>query len=181
MPKGRVVKKGEGALYGYSDVEWESLNKGKRNRIRHPEKQRQAVAKWAATKTKEYHSLRARKSQLKLSYGLTIDEYDTMLLEQNSSCAICETTTPTGKWKVFAVDHDHTTGDVRGLLCNECNRGIGLLKDNASLLRKAADYLDSYDKTKTNKEKECYSKTSLKPKKEVLKLKPSSTKKKLPS
>ncbi len=152
MPKGRVVKKGEGALYGYSDIEWESFNSGKRNRIRHPEKQKQAIAKWAATKSKEYHSLRARKSQLKLSYSLTIDEYNTMLLNQSNSCAICGTTTPTGKWKVFAVDHNHVTGQVRGLLCNECNRGMGLLRDSADLLRKAADYLDTYDKLKTKKE-----------------------------
>jgi hypothetical protein len=67
-----------------------------------------------------------------------------MLVEQNYRCAICGTDKPTGKWVVFAVDHCHVTGKVRGLLCNECNRGMGLLRDDATLLRKAADYLDSH-------------------------------------
>ena len=79
-----------------------------------------------------------------------------MLAQQEYKCAICNTDKPTGKWKVFAVDHCHETGEVRGLLCNECNRGMGLLRDNAELLRKAADYLDrhkikSYNETQERK------------------------------
>jgi len=74
-----------------------------------------------------------------------------MLDEQGGCCKICGTDKPTGKWKVFAIDHCHITGIVRGLLCNECNRGIGLLRDSADLLRKAADYLDNARKTKEEK------------------------------
>lgn len=145
MPKGRQIKSNEGALYGYTDAEWESFHKTKRSRIRHPERQKAAVAKWAARQTPEYHSARARKSQLKCSYGITPEDYDRMLLEQNNSCAICNTKKPTGKWKVFAVDHDHNTGKVRGLLCNECNRGIGLLKDSLTILSSACNYLERHE------------------------------------
>jgi len=84
-----------------------------------------------------------RRSQLKHSYGITPEEYNERLEDQKGLCKICGTDKPTGKWKVFAVDHCHYTGRVRGLLCNECNRGIGLLRDSAELLRKAADYLDN--------------------------------------
>lgn len=77
-----------------------------------------------------------------------------MLIAQEYRCAICSTDKPTGKWKVFAVDHDHTTGQIRGLLCNECNRGMGLLKDDASLLRSAAEYLECHRiKTKESRAK----------------------------
>ncbi len=153
MPKGRKVKENEGPIYGFSQEEWVSFSRGKRWRIKNPERMKMAVAKWATTKTPEYHRLRARKSKLKLSYGITPEDYDRMLKDQGNSCAICKTTVPTGKWKVFAVDHCHHTLAVRGLLCNECNRGIGLLRDNADLLRTAAAYLDSHTK-KTKQEKE---------------------------
>ncbi len=152
MPRGRVIKDNEGAIYGFTDEEWKSFNKSKRSRIRHPEMQRQSMQKWAAKQSPEYHRQRTRKSQLKLAYGLTPEDYEVMLQAQNNACAICKTSTPTGKWKVFAVDHCHHTMKVRGLLCNECNRGMGLLRDSAKLLRAAADYLDQYD-TKTKKEK----------------------------
>ena len=89
----------------------------------------------------------------RLSSDITEDDYNNMLKSQNYCCAICGTDTPTGKWKVFAVDHDHTTGKVRSLLCNECNRGIGLLKDSPDLLMKAATYLISHN-VKTQIEKD---------------------------
>ena len=120
MPKGRVVRQGEGLLYGYTDEEWASFHKSKRAYIRNPEKQKLAYKKWASTKSPESHSLRARKSQLKLQYGMTLEDYDDLLKAQNFKCAICFTDKPTGKWKVFTVDHCHKTGKVRGLLCNEC-------------------------------------------------------------
>jgi hypothetical protein len=143
VPKGKVIKEGEALIYGYSEEEWRSFNKSKRSRIRHPESWKRSYQKWAAKQPPDSHRARSRKSQLKLSYGLTVEDYDLMLQAQECKCAICGTKTPTGKWKVFAVDHCHKTGIVRGLLCNECNRGMGLLKDSAELLRKAADYLDA--------------------------------------
>lgn len=63
-----------------------------------------------------------------------------MLAAQGGKCAICGGTNPGGHR--LAVDHDHTTGAVRGLLCHACNAGIGKLRDDPALLRVAADYLD---------------------------------------
>jgi hypothetical protein len=90
--------------------------------------------------------LKSRNRNLKFNYGIDLDIYYALLEKQNNKCAICETTenNVTGDrvhWN-FAVDHNHDTGKVRGLLCNQCNRAIGMLKDDAALLRKAADYLD---------------------------------------
>ncbi len=60
---------------------------------------------------------------------------------QDGRCAICDTTTPRGRG-TWHADHDHKTGLVRGLLCNACNVGLGFLKDDPVLLRKAAEYLE---------------------------------------
>lgn len=77
------------------------------------------------------------KSKLKINYGLTPENYETMLKEQNNRCKICsETFTSTAH-----VDHCHTTGKVRGLLCGNCNHGLGKFKDNTKLLQNAITYL----------------------------------------
>ena len=129
--------------YGYTEEEWKAFHKSKRWRIKNPGKQAESCRKWAE-KNPEQKKESARKAQLKLLYGITPERYDEMLKEQEGKCKICGTDKPTGKWKVFAVDHCHDTGHVRGLLCNECNRGIGLLRDSPELLIKAADYLKEY-------------------------------------
>lgn len=83
------------------------------------------------------------KSRLKRTYGLTLEDYDRMLAEQNGGCAICATATPGGPGR-FHVDHCHNTGRVRGLLCCNCNRGIGALKDDPARLRLAIGYLEAH-------------------------------------
>lgn len=86
-----------------------------------------------------------RHRNLLTGYGLTVEQYDALLLAQNRRCAICRTDTPANKRgraiRAFCVDHDHETGAVRGLLCSACNRGIGLLKDDVAIAEAAADYL----------------------------------------
>lgn len=69
-------------------------------------------------------------------YNLTQDDYDRMLAEQQGCCAICRTEPP-----MLVVDHDHVTGVVRGLLCRNCNLGIGLLRDDVDVLSSAVQYL----------------------------------------
>jgi hypothetical protein len=64
-----------------------------------------------------------------------------MLAKQRGVCAICKTEDPGPRSNHFHIDHDHATGKVRGLLCNNCNRGIGLLKDSPSVLLQAHLYL----------------------------------------
>lgn len=124
-----------------TEQERKALHKSKRWRLRNPEKQKRANHRWVENNQGRRRES-TRKWQLKTNYGITEEDYQALLEGQEGKCAICLTDTPTGKWKVFAVDHCHKTGKVRGLLCNECNRGIGLLKDNAELLKKAAAYLE---------------------------------------
>ena len=89
--------------------------------------------------SKKYYE-QDRGNYLKRKYGITSEEYDTMYSEQEGCCAICGIHQSELKIR-FCVDHDHDTGQVRGLLCNNCNNGIGKLKDNYDLLLRAADYL----------------------------------------
>lgn len=88
-----------------------------------------------------------RRFQLGKLYGLTVAEYDDLLQRQGGVCAICQQDEPasngrTGKKFRLSVDHCHDTGVVRGLLCQKCNRAIGLLGDNVGILQKAILYLE---------------------------------------
>jgi len=71
--------------------------------------------------------------------GATQDMYNAMYEAQKGCCALCNE--PEEKFSWLCIDHDHETGKIRGLLCPNCNRGLGLLKDNANLLQKAAEYI----------------------------------------
>lgn len=80
-------------------------------------------------------------------FGITLAEYSEMLLAQNGVCAICqkpETQKRDGKVKALAVDHDHDTGVNRGLLCSDCNTGIGKLKEDRDIFVAAIRYLDKH-------------------------------------
>jgi hypothetical protein len=81
--------------------------------------------------------------QRKSKYGITQEQYDGMLQKQDNKCAICKTTEPKGcgSWH---IDHNHSTGQVRGLLCNNCNVGIGSLGDDPTRLTEAAKYLSAF-------------------------------------
>lgn len=80
-----------------------------------------------------------RRTDLKAKYGLTTEDYEGILKHQEGVCAICKSRP--SKRKALAVDHNHQTGEVRGLLCDKCNRGIGHFDDDKSLLQEAIDYL----------------------------------------
>lgn len=73
-------------------------------------------------------------------YGLTRDEYEALLERQGHVCAICQKPDTTAKG-ILGVDHDHTTGRVRGLLCHPCNVGLGHFQDDPALLTRAAVYV----------------------------------------
>ncbi len=74
-------------------------------------------------------------------YGMTEEQYAAMLDAQGGGCAICRTTEWNGRHPVPHVDHDHRTGEVRGILCHACNLGLGKFKDDPDLLRAAIAYL----------------------------------------
>lgn len=81
---------------------------------------------------------KCRDIQLKLKYGISLDEYNALFLKQGGVCKIC------GKYQQhenLAVDHNHKTGKVRGLLCSSCNKGLGYFKDNPIILKEAIKYL----------------------------------------
>lgn len=82
----------------------------------------------------------ARERMLKKTYNITDEEYEYRLSAQNNRCAICDKHRSAFK-QTLAVDHCHKTGKVRGILCSNCNLGIGNMKDNIEFLKKAIGYL----------------------------------------
>jgi len=87
-------------------------------------------------KKKEY----SRNRYLIRTYGMTFDEYSMRLKNQGGGCAICGRLKDSHKR--LAVDHDNTTGRIRGILCENCNRAIGQLAHDINRLQKAIDYLN---------------------------------------
>ncbi len=85
-----------------------------------------------------------RESNLRYLYGISLEEYAKLHRKQKGLCAICkkpETATLRGTLRELSVDHCHTTGHVRGLLCCRCNRIIGMVADDPQTLRRAIAYL----------------------------------------
>ena len=82
-----------------------------------------------------------RRSKFKRIYGITIDDYYDMLKMQNNGCGICGAIKPSNRTGFFSIDHCHTSGKVRGLLCTKCNRGLGLFNDSPQRLQSAVSYL----------------------------------------
>jgi hypothetical protein len=135
-----------GSLYGECKdchfVRTEKWRKNNRNKScqytkAHRDKLKEKMSKeeWS-----EFH----REVNLMQKFGLTLEDYDLMLEEQNGVCAICgeeETSIRLGKTKLLAVDHDHETGEVRGLLCARCNMAIGLLNEDIDILKSAIKYI----------------------------------------
>lgn len=89
----------------------------------------------------EFHK-RAYKNHLRRKYNLSLEEYNSLLIQQNGKCAICERDFKTlTKWNTACVDHDHKTGKVRGILCRKCNLSLVYIEDS-HLWQKAQNYLN---------------------------------------
>lgn len=96
----------------------------------------------AAAYMKDWYARNRRTAtgyKLQREYGISIETYETMLVAQGGVCAICKKACATGR--ALAVDHDHVTKEVRGLLCANCNNGLGRFNDSPALLREAANYI----------------------------------------
>lgn len=83
------------------------------------------------------------KKNMEKRYGITYEEYSLMLVNQNYVCAICGQEETSSSRINLSIDHDHKTNLIRGLLCTECNTGLGKFKDDINLLQKARDYLNA--------------------------------------
>jgi hypothetical protein len=83
-------------------------------------------------------SRESRSKELVRTYGITVEEYEFLAVLQEDRCAICGSIDPA---RQLSVDHDHQTGKVRGLLCGNCNVGIGMFQDDPYRLDAAAAYL----------------------------------------
>lgn len=125
MPSDRAIQK------RINFKNWDAKNKDRRKEWR---------AKWKA-ENPEKLKFSNRKAQLKRKYGISIEDYERMLLAQNGHCALCDKTPEEERDKVLSVDHCHATGKVRGLLCNIHNRALGAFGDNEEGLLKAIAYL----------------------------------------
>lgn len=77
------------------------------------------------------------------NYKLSLDDFNLMMQQQNESCAICLVKVEDTKNKALVVDHNHLTGEVRGLLCSNCNTGIGLLQESQEVMQRACNYINS--------------------------------------
>lgn len=95
------------------------------------QKSRDRYAKWRAKDPRGVHRI-----NIKRLYGLSLEDWDRMVIQQGGRCAICNLPAP-----ALNVDHCHVSGTVRGLLCELCNKGLGLFKDNPAYLLEAVQYL----------------------------------------
>ena len=86
-------------------------------------------------------STHSRAGHLIRTYGITVDDYNMMYKDQQGKCKICDTDELRKDNKHMCVDHCHETGVVRGLLCHDCNTGLGKFKDREDLLLKSILYL----------------------------------------
>jgi hypothetical protein len=115
----------------------ENMTPERRERIREQERKRSLVRRENAA-YREYHREYSRKNDLLRKRGVTVERFEEMLREQGGRCAICSTDNPGKNRSRFMVDHCHSTGKVRGLLCLLCNWHLGRFSDDASQVRAAS-------------------------------------------
>ncbi len=98
---------------------------------------KKAQSRAAVARDPEKYRRKSRAHHLKRSYGLTLADYEKMCAAQDAKCYVCMRTAR------LIVDHDHSTGEVRHLLCYTCNSMIGLAQESEEILRRAIDYVRS--------------------------------------
>lgn len=123
--------------------------RAKRYRDKHPEVLERARRSQTEYRKTTRGKANIKKNRLKCLYDITVEEYDQMFEVQNGVCAICgkpETAKhQSGCVSRLAIDHDHKSGKVRGLLCRRCNFVVGYAKDSKEILLQAALYLERTD------------------------------------
>jgi hypothetical protein len=125
-----------------SQARWRARNPGKDKENTRKYNAAHRADRLAANKLyREANKAVIRSKRIQRQYGLTAEEFDQMLVGQGGGCAICHESFS----KVhICVDHDHKTGDVRGLLCQKCNTALGLFGDDVVIVALAAGYLAAH-------------------------------------
>lgn len=106
-----------------------------------PEKFR-ARSRRAGERHRQLNGESVANSRLVYRYGVSVEVYAEMLSQQNGVCAICSK--PPSPKRRLGVDHNHTTGFVRALLCQNCNAGIGMFDENPDIIAKVLGYLSAF-------------------------------------
>jgi hypothetical protein len=122
--------------------------KGKevQKKIRQSDQNKQLKKDWRAKggHAAEYHRNKDkyRDTYMKRVYGISLEEYDAMLVEQQGVCYVCNC--PDRGGKRLAVDHNHNTGAVRKLLCTNCNTVLGLINEDIIIMNKLINYIEEH-------------------------------------
>jgi len=128
--------------FSIDNVRWEPIIRGTND-----SEARKLYMREYSRKQRSYNPDYFRNSNLKKSYGITLDDFNSMLSDQNGVCKICgkaeSRMSKDGKPMNLHVDHCHATQRVRGLLCHHCNVALGSFKDSVETLHSAIDYLNS--------------------------------------
>lgn len=116
------------------------------------EQRKQYMRRWCKAQPEKRYA-RYFRARMRNKYGMPPERYDCLLLAQQGKCLICKgfmhmpsKTDRTRKGDSVVVDHDHATNEVRGLLCNNCNRGLGLFRHNPEVLANAQKYMESWNR-----------------------------------
>lgn len=140
--KNREYRKENPETVKESNKKWRENNKEtfnakqRRHAQKHPEKIKERWDSWY-----EDNKERVKFNKIKRIYGLSKEEYNRILKEQNDCCFICLCHKQTLPYETLVIDHCHKTGKIRGLLCSHCNTALGLFKDNKDSLQRAIQYL----------------------------------------
>lgn len=88
-----------------------------------------------------------KQKHIQYTYDLLPDQWQALFVAQGEICAICKSARPNNKSNTWHTDHCHSTGKVRGILCNLCNVALGMFKDDMTLMQVAIDYLSKHKET----------------------------------
>jgi hypothetical protein len=127
---------------------WRAANKEKirRDNREYREANRERLKAYHAEWKKD-NRRKMRNSHLLRMFGITVEDFERMANAQGGVCAICRRPQRAKNKRNLCVDHDHTSGRVRGLLCSQCNKAIGLFGESPEVLSRAIDYLGGTDAT----------------------------------
>ena len=138
-----VVKNGD-KIKAYHEKTKERRNARRRELYAKDEYRRTNAIK-SAKEYRENNPTARRNNDLLNKYGISLEEYTTILESQNGGCAICGRSQNIDSEFGLHVDHDHDTGKVRGILCSSCNLGLGKFAHECDRLKNAIAYLEAHD------------------------------------